>query len=261
MGDLADDLELALRLADAADELTRRHWRDPALDIQLKPDNSFVTNADKEVEARLREEIAAARPTDAVLGEEEGLIGDPAASRRWIIDPVDGTANFARGRHGFATLIALAVDDVPVVGVISMPAYHERWWGAVGVTADSTGGPLHVSTMDTLTEAQVAYSGPSVWRRRGFGDGIERIRAASYEMFTASDASVSGDVAAGRYEAALCPAGKIWDFAASYAVMVAAGAKVTDITGAARVDTGTMVAANPTLHAEVLRLLGTADGS
>jgi histidinol-phosphatase len=255
MADLADDLELVLRLADVADEVSMRHWRDPALDIQLKPDNSLVTNADKEVEARLRELLAQARPDDAVLGEEEGLTGDPAGSRRWIIDPIDGTANFARGRHGFAALIALAVDEVPVVGVISMPAYHERWWGADGITAGSTSGPIHVSTMDTLTDAHVGYSGPAVWRRRGHADGIERIRAACYEMYTSGDASGFGYVAAGHFDAILCPGGKVWDFAASYAVMAAAGATVTDIYGRPRADTGTLVAANPVLHSEVLRLL------
>ncbi|WP_163511297.1 inositol monophosphatase family protein [Fodinicola acaciae] len=258
MGDLSDDLELALRLADVADDISRRWWRDPALDVQVKPDNSLVTNADKEVEARLREVLARARPDDTVLGEEEGLTGDPDGRRRWIFDPIDGTANYARGRHGFGALIALAVDGTPVVGVVSMPALHERWWGAVGVTADSTGGPIAVSTMESLEEAHVAYSGPAVWRRRGYGDGIERVRAASYEMYTVGDASAFGNLASGRYEAVLCPGGKVWDFAASYAVMTAAGAVVTDVAGQPRADTGTLVAANPTLHPQILALLGSA---
>jgi histidinol-phosphatase len=89
-----------------------------------------VTEADKEVENAIREGIVAARPDDAILGEEFGSTGpqdgEHRPHRQWIIDPIDGTANFLRGVPIWGTLIALAVDGVPVVGVVSAPALGQR---------------------------------------------------------------------------------------------------------------------------------------
>src|SRR5579871_6624563 len=94
--DIDSDLALALQLADAADEITRAAFRSRDLVVSTKPDLTPVTDADKKVEEVLRARLATSRPADAVLGEEFGTSG-PAAGRRWIIDPIDGTKNFVRG--------------------------------------------------------------------------------------------------------------------------------------------------------------------
>ena len=80
------------------------------------------------MERAIRDRLAEARPGDGILGEEFGTEGD--STRQWIIDPIDGTANFLRGVPVWGTLIALAVDGVPVVGVASSPAMGRRWWAA-----------------------------------------------------------------------------------------------------------------------------------
>ena len=79
----------------------------------------------------MRAALSASRPDDAVLGEEYGGTA-VFAGRQWVLDPIDGTKNFVRGVPVWATLIALLVDGVPVVGVVSAPALGRRWWAGSG---------------------------------------------------------------------------------------------------------------------------------
>ena len=124
------DLAVALRLADAADEITTERFRAADLVVDRKPDRSPVTDADTAVEDTVREILAELRPGDAILGEERG--GSVGAGRTWVLDPIDGTKNFLRGNPVWATLIALVDDRVPVVGVVSAPAFPRRWWATAG---------------------------------------------------------------------------------------------------------------------------------
>src|ERR1700758_3790888 len=126
-----DDLALALTLADRADVLTRARFGALDLRIDTKPDLTPVTDADRAVEADLRDTLAQQRPDDSVVGEEFGGT-TTFTGRQWIIDPIDGTKNFVRGGPVWASLIALLDDGVPIVGVISAPALQRRWWAARG---------------------------------------------------------------------------------------------------------------------------------
>lgn len=115
------DLALALGLADAADQISLPRFRALDLNVQTKPDLSPVTDADKSVEKALIELLALNRPDDAIVGEEFGSSGQ--GIRKWIIDPIDGTANFVRGVPVWATLIALSIDGKPTVSVVSAPPW------------------------------------------------------------------------------------------------------------------------------------------
>src|SRR4029450_8001524 len=101
-----DDLSLALRLADLADEITTRHFRSDQLTTWTKPDLTPVTEADRAVEQALRKYLASERPDHGVLGEEFGALGTEQA--RWIIDPIDGTKHCLRGVPVYATRLAVA---------------------------------------------------------------------------------------------------------------------------------------------------------
>src|SRR6059058_3433655 len=120
MSDHDADLRLAFDLAARAEAIALDRFRSTDLRVTTKPDRTPVTDADRAVERAIRDRLAADRPGDAVLGEEFG--GEPVAGRQWIIDPIDGTTNFLRGLPIWATLIALAVDGEPVLGVVSAPA-------------------------------------------------------------------------------------------------------------------------------------------
>ena len=132
-GDLSAELSLALRLADAADAVSMARFDAADLDIRVKPDATYVTEADLATERAIRDVLEAERPDDGIFGEEFGSSGN--AAREWIIDPIDGTANYLKGIPMWATLVALAIDGVPRVGVVSQPAIGRRWWGATGLGA------------------------------------------------------------------------------------------------------------------------------
>jgi histidinol-phosphatase len=125
-----NDLEFALLLADAADEISLARFRALDLNIETKPDRTPVTDADRAVEAKLRDLIASHRPNESVIGEEFANTG--VNERVWIIDPIDGTANYLRGVPIWASLIALRVNGEIVTSVVSAPAMGRRWWASKG---------------------------------------------------------------------------------------------------------------------------------
>jgi histidinol-phosphatase len=134
--DYGADLALALSMADAADAISYPRFGAVDLVVETKPDLTPVSDADRDVEQTVRAHLAEHRPDDALMGEEFGSTG--ASSRRWIVDPIDGTKNFIRGVPVWATLIALMDGDESVVGVVSAPALGRRWWAAAGAGAWTT---------------------------------------------------------------------------------------------------------------------------
>ncbi len=159
-----EDLALALAIADEVDALTIA-GSVSNFTVDTKMDNTPVTEIDRNAERLVREHLAAARPDDAIVGEEfgttRGAPGTGAAesfSRRWVIDPIDGTKNFVRGVPAWATLIGLLDGDSAVMGVVSAPALGRRWYasqgeGAWGVTRipglPSTPRRLEVSAVES----------------------------------------------------------------------------------------------------------------
>ena len=128
-------LAFALELADAADAVAMRDYR-TAHAIERKADGTFVTPADREIEALLRERIAERYPAHAILGEEEGGGQAPEGGEaRWILDPIDGTHNYMRGIPVWGTLIACERGGSVEVGVVSAPALGTRWWAGRGLGA------------------------------------------------------------------------------------------------------------------------------
>src|SRR3954466_8011857 len=149
-----DDVALALRLADQADALTMERFGALDLHVDTKPDLTPVTDADRSVEESLRDALSVERPDDSVLGEEFGGTA-VFTGRQWVIDPIDGTKNFVRGVPVWATLIALLVDGIPTVGVVSAPALHRRWWAGDGHGAFTSFGsderPISVSAVGDVS--------------------------------------------------------------------------------------------------------------
>jgi histidinol-phosphatase len=215
---LTDDLTLALELADGADAISLGRFRAADLDVSTKPDRTFVTDADRAVEHAIREGVARMRPYDSFYGEESGTTG--TATRQWIIDPIDGTSNFLRGVPVWGTLIALAVDGVPVLGVVSAPALGKRWWAATGSGA-------------WLTRR--------VWRDRAFGD------MWSYMLLAEGLIDITGEFDV-----------KPYDLAALIPIVEEAGGRFSSIDGREGPWHGTALATNGPLHEATLALLNAA---
>jgi histidinol-phosphatase len=251
---VTDDLRLAHELADVADRMTLARWRAADLRVETKPDLSPVSEVDRAVEAELRRRIAAARPQDAVYGEEEG--GDAAgALRRWILDPVDGTRNYIRGLPVFATLITLQVDGQYELGLVSAPALRQRWWATRGQGAHSNYGTIRVSQVRAISDAYISAGDPrfienpavglafvalakQCWTARAFGDFWGHLLAAQGSI------DISVEIGA-----------HLWDWAPLLVIVEEAGGRFTDLDGTVRADGSAAIITNGLLHDEVLAAL------
>lgn len=249
------DLSLALTLADAADALALPAF-DRGADAVAKADGTPVTETDREVERALRERITAERPEDAILGEELGGVGE--GERRWVLDPLDGTEWFARGIPVWGTLIALEDASGPLVAVVSAPALRRRWWAVRGEGAFRDGRRISVSDVATVEQAFVAHANLYL----GFDiDADALLRAArlsgGYESFLGLMLCAEGAV-----DAAFAPRGFLWDLLPAQLIVEEAGGVFTDFDGRRTAAGRGAVAANPTLHADVLaRLQASASSS
>ena len=257
-GDLTDDLRLALRLADAADAVTMARFDAADLDVQVKADASHVTEADLATERVLRELLSAERAGDGILGEEYGTSGD--AARQWIIDPIDGTANYLKGIPMWTTLISLAIDGVPRVGVASQPALGRRWWAASGQgawtnTPDGGARRLGVSNVDAVAEASVSFQSLAQWDEVGRADDLLRLSRAVWRDRGYGDTWPYMLLAEGRLEFVAEFGVKEYDIAALVPIVHEAGGRFTDIDGADSLSSRSSLATNGRLHHDFLSLL------
>ena len=257
----ADDLRLAHVLADSVEEITMSRFGAPDLQVEAKPDLTPVTEADREAERVIRENLKRARPRDAVKGEEFGVTGE--AERTWIIDPIDGTKNYVRGVPVWATLIALVDGDEPVVGLVAAPALHRRWWAARG-TGAWTGRNLtnaarvHVSKVDTLADASLSYSSFDGWAERGKDMDLFRLSKEVWRSRAYGDFLSHMFVAQGSVDIAPEPELEDYDMAALVPIVTEAGGRFTGLDGRDGCWSGNGVSTNGLLHDAVLARLGDA---
>jgi histidinol-phosphatase len=253
------DLMLALTLADRADALTRTRFGALDLRIDTKPDLTPVTDADRAVEADVRQVLARERPNDSILGEEFG--GTTTFSgRQWIIDPIDGTKNFVRGVPVWASLIALLEGGIPTVGVVSAPALQRRWWaardqGAFAAVGGGQGRRLAVSAVAELGSASLSFSSLSGWAQRGSREHFIALTDAVWRVRAYGDFLSYCLVAEGAVDIAAEPEVSVWDLAALDILVREAGGQFTSLDGAPGPHGGSAVATNGLLHQDVLSRL------
>jgi histidinol-phosphatase len=262
---MSADLELAHRLADAADAISR-HYFDGTFEVETKSDGSPVTIADRTIEETIRATLAAERPSDGVLGEEVGPSGpvDP----RWILDGIDGTHNFAAGRTEWGTLIARQSGGEVLLGLVTSPALGRRWWverGGGAWTAELTSGGLggaermHCSSTTALAAATVTvipgpayFTDPADWRRP------VAAAVARGDVTPSAFGHSALRVAAGETDAAIHLSGGVWDHAVGVAFVEEAGGRFADLWGGRRLDTRTALYANAALFDAVMAALAAA---
>jgi histidinol-phosphatase len=257
-----DDLALALGLADLADAITLSRFGAEDLVVETKPDLTPVTEADRSVEQALRERLAVRRPGDSVTGEEYGTSTAANATRRWIVDPIDGTKNYVRGVPVWATLVALQEDDEITLGVVSAPALHRRWWGSTGAGAFLSDGlreeprRLRVSAIRRLDDAQLCFGGFEDWREVGRLDAVIGLADRCWRTRGYGDFWSYMLVAEGAVEIGLDPVVSVWDLAAPMVVVREAGGRFTDLGGRPTADGGDAIATNGLVHDAALALVG-----
>jgi histidinol-phosphatase len=247
------DLALALELADAADELTMSRFQALDLRVETKPDTTPVSDADLATEALIRERLSAARPDDAVLGEEQGDIG--SGSRRWILDPIDGTKNYVRGVPVWGTLLALEIDGVIAVGVVSAPALGRRWWASRGGGAFANGRRIEVSNVTAIGDASFSYSSHEGWAKLGRLQGFLDLTHSVWRDRAFGDFWSHCLVAEGAVDISAEPEVSLWDVAPLKVIVEEAGGTFTDLKGSGSPSGGSIVCSNGRLHARVLEML------
>lgn len=227
---LSAELALAHRLADAAGDAIRPHFR-TVLDAERKGDASPVTVADRAAEEAMRRILTAEVPQDGVHGEEFG-VSEGWSNRQWVLDPVDGTASFMAGRATFGTLIALLVDGFPVLGIIDQPIQRERWVGVTGQPTTLNGTAVRTRPCRELSGATIATTGPHYFTAQE-GDTFMALaqRTDHRRMIMGGDCYNYGLLAAGHLDL-VCEAGlKLHDFAALVPVVEGAGGLMCDWAG------------------------------
>ncbi|HEX5202915.1 MAG TPA: inositol monophosphatase [Actinoplanes sp.] len=257
------DLQLAQRAVITGAAVALPHFGALAdLPRERKADGSVVTAADRAVEAAIRGVLTAARPGDAILGEEQGGATSGAA-RRWIIDPIDGTRLFVEGDDRWLVLLALEEDGEIVTGVAAHPAQGGIWWAARGSGAFEgriVGGravaatPVHVDGggPDTLGESRFAVV-PEEWAPHL----VAPLKAVTPPLPWAIHPGLM--VARGELDLAIQTGGQIWDFAATSLILTEAGGSFSGLSGRTRPGAGaSLYARSEALRLAALETLGDA---
>ena len=221
---LREKARLAERAARDAGELLEHHG---ALHIRRKSENDFVTEMDVKSENLIREILLTACPEDDFFGEEGG--GATEADGRWIVDPIDGTANYMRGQRIYTVSIAYELHGELVVGVVYSPGTDEMFVGVKGEGATCNGHPIHVSDVDVIRNAIVGFGyghrDPAIFEDTApvlvpllhAVSDMRRYGTAAYELCS---------VAAGRTDAFIEQGIFIYDFAAGCVILREAGGRV-----------------------------------
>lgn len=248
-------VRFAERLADESRAILARAAGDVPV-IDLKDDQSYVTETDRRIEARLREIIDAEYPDHGILGEEHGA-RDLDAEYVWVLDPIDGTAPFIAGIPVYGTLIGLARRGSPWLGVIDHPATSDRWVGVSGEWATLNGTPVRTRQCAEFEPALMTNSNPDFFspaERAAFDALRARVRYTQY----GGSCYAYGVLASGRTDLGVDGGLDTFDIFAPAAVIEGAGGTITDWSGQRfTLDWQGLVlaAGDPGLHARALELL------
>ena len=260
---MPEDLKIALKLADIADQISMQRYQAIDLVIETKPDLTPVSDADRAVEMEIRKYLSEHRNSDAIIGEEFGA-PTQTPTRCWIIDPIDGTKNFIRGVPIWASLIALKISDTMQVGVVSAPALGRRWFASKGYGAymvdnfsnSKSAKRINCSRIGKLADASMSISSfdkkdgwkdlqPNllklselVWRNRGYGDFWSHML-----------------VAEGAIDFAIEPQLALWDMAALEVIVCEAGGRFSNFSGVDGASGPGALSSNNLLHELVLAQL------
>ena len=259
------DLAFAVDLAGRAGELLTASY-ERAMKVHRKSKRDVVTNIDYASEALVIAAISERFPADAILAEESGrqhgasrTVRGRWARRTWVIDPLDGTVNYANGIPFFCVSIGLVEAGVPVVGVVLDPLRGDCYAAAAGGPATLNGDPIHASDKAELGDFVVSLA------IIGRG-GIARERRVAHEIRIGrrmgSAALALAYIGSGRFDAFVQNGGlSLWDIAAAGLIAERGGATVTDLHGgpwwnvAKRGPRLSIVAAPPPHHGKLLELL------
>jgi myo-inositol-1(or 4)-monophosphatase len=226
-----------------------------SLGVTMKGAQDWLTVADGAVEDFLRRRLAVLFPTDTVIGEEGGGAASDAV---WIIDPIDGTANFARGDRNWCISIGFLLDHVPTIGIVAAPALDELYLAQRGQGATLNGRPITVSGTEDPERAYVELG----WSTRIPFEHYLAVLQRGHAAGCAVKRSGSGAlglcyVANGRTDAYLELHINAWDVAAGIVIASEAGASINDFFAGDGISKGNpIVCSTPALAPQLREIVG-----
>jgi inositol-phosphate phosphatase / L-galactose 1-phosphate phosphatase / histidinol-phosphatase len=248
-------LSFAIELADEAHAMLAPAGR-VRPDAVVKPDRSFVTALDSEIETRLRAMITERFPDHGILGEEADATALDA-EYVWILDPIDGTAPFIAGSPVYGTLIALAHKGTPILGIIDQALTPDRWIGVRGRPTLHTSGPCQTRSCGDLGQAILTSSNPDFFPQHERA-ALDALRGATAWRIYGACCMAYGLLASGRTDIAIDTGFKVYDYASFVPIIEGAGGRITDWEGRPlTLGSGPRVlaAGDPALHADALALV------
>ncbi|OHV69174.1 inositol monophosphatase [Mesorhizobium sp. LCM 4577] len=255
--DLDDRMHFAIDLARRAGELGLKYFRDlDNLAVESKGHQDLVSQADREVELFIRAAIAEAYPQDGIVGEEHAAVTG-TTGHVWVIDPIDGTANFVHGIPAWCVVIACATNGETVVGVIHEPSTDETFYGRLGGGAFLNGKPIKTSNAASLSEGAVGTGLSNRAATKNVVTLIGLIMAEGGVFYrNASGALMLAYAASGRLLGYIEEHMNAWDCLAGMLLVEEAGGTVLKADHKTVIDKGTRVVAGGKRIFSRLRLLG-----
>jgi len=262
---LADDelrqlLAFAIAIAEDAAPIALRYFRAP-LDVQNKlAGTGFdpVTQADREVETFLRQQIGNRFPDHAIIGEEHGHTRG-TGKLCWIIDPIDGTRSFISGSPAWGTMLGLMHDDTPVIGVVHVPYLRETFYGSpdgAWMKHDGEVRAMHTRPTPQVADAVLYCTDPAFIPHGAERTGFKRVAAASRMLRYGGDCYSFCMLALGQVDLVIDGSLQPYDIIPLMPIIEAAGGVVTDVAGNSAQQGGVIVAAaNAALHAQALEIM------
>lgn len=246
------ELLFAIEVSKAAGAIAMDYLRQ-GITAEIKADGSPVTRADKECERLIIDRITEAFPDDGIMGEEHGE--RKGGNRRWIVDPIDGTFNYARGIPIFATLLALEKDGEVVLGVVHAPAMLETFWAERGKGAFKNGMKTQVSGHKDLSESMLNFGGANRILNYGYWDRFTKLVAQTNKQRGFGDYLGFALVFEGKSEAMIEIEVKPWDLAPMKILVEESGGRFSDLAGGESIYKGSCLISNGLVHDQIESIL------
>lgn len=245
-------VQFLLECAQEAKDIALHYFNLSTLQVEIKSDNSPVSQGDTELETLLRRHVESKFPTLSILGEEHGQCPLDAPFK-FIIDPIDGTSNFIRGIPFFGTLLAIEIHGELVAGLISAPATGDMWWAGKGQGAFHNGKRCQVSKISTLAESQAFYGSLYGREARGNTPQLLQLLSKTKRQRGLGDFLMHTYVAMGCGEFGVDFGLKPWDIAPLGVIIPESGGTITHLDGSPFTAYGqSIVTSNGLLHQDVL---------
>lgn len=253
--DLNQCLAFAHRLADASGQAILPYFEEIGA-IDIKADNSPVTQADRAAEAAMRELIEHEFPDHAIFGEEHGH-KKTISEFTWVLDPIDGTRAFIDGRKEWGTLIALCSDGTPILGILNQPATGERWVGLRGEAASYQGNAVRTRPCNALGDAEISTTSALVFTPPQASQFVKLAQSCRH-VVRDGDCYAYGLLARGARDLVVDAGLKPYDILALVPIIEAAGGSISTWEGnpvTLHECANVVAAGDKSLHATALALL------